>query len=145
LAIIDYLEAKYPTPSIYADDVEQNAKIKALAFDIACEVHPVNNLRVQQYLTQELAVGEQQKSDWVNHWMTIGLSAFEQQVIDCAGKYCFGDKVSLADICLIPQLYNAKRFGVDLTSYKTIGRIMANCEKHPAFIAALPENQPDAQ
>lgn len=144
LAIIDYLEDKPSEFSIYPANSKDKALVKAMAYDIACEVHPLNNLRVQQYLTGELSVNEQQKAQWVNQWMSLGFAAFEQQLARFSGQYCFGDQVSLADICLIPQLYNAKRFGIDLTPYPLINKVDDNCQQLDAFVKALPENQPDA-
>ncbi len=144
IAIIDYLDAKYPDVALYPCDIKQCAHVKALAFDIACEVHPLNNLRVQQYLASELEASDQQKLTWMHHWMTKGFKAVEKQLTSTAGTYCFGDTVTMADICLIPQIYNANRFGVDLSPYPLINRVVDTCSQHPAFIAAAPENQHDA-
>lgn len=144
MAIIDYLEAKYPDVSLYPEGLKEASKVKALAFDIACEVHPLNNLRVQQYLVSEFDATDDQKLKWMSHWIAKGFSAFEKQIQSTAGKYCFGDTVTMADICLIPQIYNAKRFGIDLSPYPKIIQIAEVCAKHPAFIAAAPESQPDA-
>jgi len=145
MAIIDYLDAKYPDVSLYPADIQQASLTKALAYDIACEVHPLNNLRVQQYLVGELDITDDQKAKWVNYWMTIGFKAFEQQLAKTSGKYCVGNEITMADVCLIPQIYNAKRFGVDLTAYPLINQVVEHCEQHPAFIKARPENQHDAQ
>lgn len=144
LAIIDYLDEKYPDVSVYPEDAVIKAKVKALSLDIACEIHPVNNLRVQQYLVEELSVSEQDKLMWSHHWMRVGFAAIEQQLATTAGQFCFGDDVTMADICLVPQIYNANRFEVDLGGFPNITRIVANCNKLPAFISALPENQKDA-
>jgi len=145
LAIIDYLEHKYPDVSLYPDNLVDKALVQALAYDVACEIHPLNNLRVQQYLTQQLAVDEQQKSAWVHHWITLGFEAFETQLKQTAGKYCVGDEISLADICLVPQVYNANRVNLAMQAYPLIQRVVGQCQQHPAFIAAQPENQADAQ
>ncbi|MGB0938419.1 MAG: maleylacetoacetate isomerase [Colwellia sp.] len=148
LAIIDYLEqlpsAKDGLNSFYPEPAKERAKVQAFSLDIACEIHPLNNLRVQQYLSQKMACNDTNKSQWINHWISIGFKAIEQQLTQTAGQYCFGDKVTLADICLIPQVYNAKRFKVDMTNYPYINKVVENCLILPAFIKALPENQKDA-
>ncbi|WP_077285355.1 maleylacetoacetate isomerase [Cognaticolwellia aestuarii] len=145
LAIIEYLDDKYPSSPLYPEDVVAKAKIKALALDIACEIHPVNNLRVQQYLAKHLSAQDSDKLAWSHHWMKIGFEAVEQQLKVNSGKYCFGDNMTMADICLVPQVYNAYRFNLDMSEFPNIRRVADNCNQHPAFIAALPENQADAQ
>lgn len=144
LAIIDYLEDKFPENSLYPINVKQKAEVKALAFDIACDVHPLNNLRVLQYLSGELATTDQQKSQWYHYWIHQGFKAFEQRLVKTSGLYCYGDNVTVADLCLIPQIYNALRFKLDMSAYPMINKVADNCAKLPAFIEALPENQPDA-
>ncbi len=145
LAIIDYLEEKYSEVAVYPNDAVLKAKVKAMALDVACEIHPVNNLRVQQYLANTLSVTEQDKLAWSHHWMSLGFAAIEKQLETSAGNFCFGNDVTLADICLVPQVYNANRFNVDMSAFSHINRVVNNCNKLPAFIAALPENQADAQ
>lgn len=145
IAIIEYLEDKYPALSVYPKDIVAKAKVKALALDVACEIHPVNNLRVQQYLVNEFSLQESDKLKWSHHWMKLGFAAVEQQLMANAGKYCFGDNITMADICLVPQVYNANRFNLDMSEFPNISRVVENCNQHPAFIAALPENQADAQ
>ncbi|MGB2740596.1 MAG: maleylacetoacetate isomerase [Cognaticolwellia sp.] len=145
MAIIDYLDEKFPLNSIYPKDIIAKAKVKALALDIACEIHPVNNLRVQQYLVKQLSVQENDKLAWNHHWMNLGFIAVEQQLKLNSGKYCFGDHITMADICLVPQVYNAYRFNLDMSEFPNICRVVDNCNQHAAFIAALPENQSDAQ
>ena len=145
LAIIDYIEAKYPNTPLYPVSIEDKAQVQALALDIACEIHPVNNLRVQQYLVKELGVSEPDKLAWSHHWMAKGFAALEQKLTTTSGQYCFGDQVSVADICLVPQVYNANRFNLDMTPYPLICAIVERCNQLPAFIKAMPENQPDAQ
>lgn len=145
LAIIDYLEEKYSEVTVYPNDAVLNAKVKAMALDVACEIHPVNNLRVQQYLTNTLSVTEQDKLAWSHHWMSLGFAAIEKQLETSSGSFCFGNDVTMADICLVPQVYNANRFNVDMSAFPHITRVVNNCNKLPAFIAALPENQADAQ
>lgn len=145
LAIIDYLDEKYPTFSVYPKCMVKRAQVKALALDIACEIHPINNLRIQQYLLNELSVSEQDKLAWSHYWMNFGFSSIEKQLQTTAGQFCFGDEITLADICLVPQVYNANRFKVDMNEFPNILRVVENCNKLTAFIAAIPENQIDAQ
>lgn len=144
LAIIDYLDDKYSDYPLYPNNLEHKALVKALSFDIACEIHPVNNLRVQQYIVRELDASLEQKTAWLDYWLSTGFKALETRLETTAGDFCFGDKVSVADLCLIPQVYNAVRFNIDMSAYKNINRIVINCNQLPAFIAALPENQDDA-
>lgn len=145
IAIVEYLDDKFPTVAIYPKDSIAKAKVKALALDVACEIHPVNNLRVQQYLTQQFSLQDSDKLTWSHHWMKIGFMAIEQQLKENSGKYSFGDEITMADICLVPQVYNANRFNLDMAEFPNIARVADNCNQHPAFIAALPENQADAQ
>ncbi len=145
LAIIDYLDQVYDEVPLYPKDLKLRAKVKALALDVACEIHPLNNLRVQQYLANSLAVNEQAKQAWLEHWMELGFTAIEKQLQNSAGTYCFADTISVADICLVAQVYNAIRFNVDMSAYPLINKVVENCNKLPAFIKAAPENQHDAQ
>ena len=145
LAIIDYLEGKKSDLSLYPDELQEQAKVRALALDIACEIHPLNNLRVQQYLTSELGIKDEAKQRWIDHWMTIGFKAIEKQLVRSAGCYCFKDQLTVADICLVAQVYNATRFNVDMASYPYINRVVENCNKLEAFQLALPENQIEAK
>jgi len=145
LAIIDYLEQTNAKQALYPNDARAKAKVQALSLDIACEVHPLNNLRVQQYLANSLKVSDEAKQRWLEYWMTIGFTAIETQLNSSAGQYCFDDTVTVADICLVAQVYNAHRFNVDMGAYPVINRVVENCNKLPAFIKALPENQDDAQ
>jgi maleylacetoacetate isomerase/maleylpyruvate isomerase len=118
--------------------------VQAISLDIACEIHPLNNLRVQQYLANELKLDELNKANWIEHWMGTGFTAIEKQLEKTAGLYCFANTITLADICLVAQVYNANRFKVDMSAYPIITRIVHQCNKNPAFIKALPENQEDA-
>jgi len=145
LAIIDYLEQRNTEHALYPQNIKSRAKVQALALDIACEIHPLNNLRVQQYLTNTLTVTDEAKQVWVEHWMNVGFMAIEKQLVKSAGKYCFANNVSVADICLVAQVYNAHRFNVDMSAYPLINKVVKNCNELPAFIKALPENQADAQ
>lgn len=144
LAIIDYIEEKYPKISLFPQQIKDKAMVKSMAMSIACDLHPLNNLRVLNYLKDELHIANQQKLQWYQHWVTTSFDAFETLLTLYAGKYCFGDTVSLADVCLIPQVYNAKRFAIEMSSYPLILAIYDRCNQHCAFINALPENQFDA-
>jgi maleylacetoacetate isomerase len=110
---------------------------------IACDVHPLNNLRVLQYLNQSFNVDDTQRQQWYIHWITVGFDALEKVLVKQPGKFCFGDTPSLADCCLVPQVYNAKRFNMSLDSYPHIESVYKHCKDHPAFIQAAPEQQPD--
>lgn len=145
LAIIDYLESSQQGLSLYPDCSKAKAKVQALSLDIACEIHPLNNLRVQQYLAAELKITNEAKTHWINHWMQIGFNAIEKQLVRTAGCYCFKDQITVADICLVAQVYNAKRFNVDMSCYPYINRVVDNCNKLEAFQLSLPENQPDVE
>ena len=149
LAIIDYLDnahtSQNPAVALYPSCHKARAKVQALALDIACEIHPLNNLRVQQYLANTLHIDNEAKQSWVTYWMDKGFTAIEQQLEVSAGEFCFGNQVTVADICLVAQVYNAHRFKVDMSNFKLINRIVEQCNTLPAFIKALPENQHDAQ
>ena len=145
LAIIDYVEATKSGLSLYPDGAQARAKVQALALDIACEIHPLNNLRVQQYLANDLSLQNEAKSAWIDHWMTVGFTAVEKQLTQTAGCYCFKDRITVVDICLVAQVYNANRFNVDMSAFPYINRVVDNCNKLEAFQLALPENQADSQ
>jgi maleylacetoacetate isomerase len=147
LAIIEYLEEKFPNPTLLPHDLLTRAQARAVAQSIACDIHPLNNLRVTNYLTQQFLVDEPQKMGWYQHWIELGLRALEQQLAHAptTGKYCFGDSPTIADICLVPQLLNARRFHCSLADYPTLVAIEEQCLILPAFTAALPANQPDAE
>lgn len=145
LAIIDYLEAKQPTPALMPADLALAMQVRAFSLDIACDIHPLNNLRVLQYLTGTLGVNETQKVAWIHHWLATGFTALEQRLARHVGLYCFGDVISLADVCLAPQVYNALRFQLDMTPYPMIMRVYQQLMTVPAFISAAPEQQADAQ
>lgn len=140
LAIIEYINEKYPTPPLLPDNIEDKARVRAFALTIVADTHPLCNLRVNNYLVNEFHISEDQKKQWIQHWITSGLTALEAQLTanKTAGKYCFGDTPTLADICLIPQLYSAKRFACDLSPYPTLTRVEKNCIELPAFIDAYP-------
>lgn len=146
MAILEYLEEQYPEPSILSDDLSKRAQIRAFAHSITCDIHPLNNLRILQYLKGTLAVTEEQKMDWYQHWIATGFKALEATIAssDESYVYCFGDTPSMADICLVAQIYNANRFNVALDDYPKLRRINETCLQLDTFKSALPENQADA-
>jgi maleylpyruvate isomerase len=146
LAIIEYLDELHPQPSLLAPNAVDRAYVRSLALSVACDIHPLNNLRVLRYLTGELKVSDEQKDTWYRHWCEQGLQALETTLArdTRVGKCCYGDTPTLADCCLIPQLYNARRFKCDLSTMPTILRIEQYCLSLDAFINAAPEKQPDA-
>lgn len=140
LSIIEFLEEEYPEPPLLPQNSYEKALIRSFALSIAADIHPINNLRVLNYLTHELSINDQQKIKWYDHWIHKGLSSLETQLknYDRVGKFCFGDEPTLADIVLIPQLYNAKRFNCNLNLYPTLLHVESNCVTHPAFYQAWP-------
>lgn len=146
LAIIEYLDELHPTPPLLPTTARDRARVRALALLVACDVHPLCNLRVMQYLENELGVDDAARRAWMLHWMHEGLTGMEAQVNDnpSTGDFCEGDMPGLADCCLVPQLYNARRYELDLRPYPTLCRIEANCNALTAFDLARPERQPDA-
>ena len=147
LAIIEYLEETHPRPPLLPQDAAGRARVRALALNIACEIHPLNNLRVLRYLTQVLGIGDDAKNAWYRHWVETGLAAFEAQLAASpgTGTFCHGDRPTLADVTLVPQVFNAQRFDCDLSAMPTIGRIHEACMALEAFTAAAPGRQPDAE
>ena len=147
LAIIEYLNDRHPQPPLLPADPLDRARVRSMALAIACEIHPLNNLRVLNYLRSELKQDDEGVGTWYRHWVSEGFSGLEQQAreFSAGGRYCFGDAVSLADVCLVPQMFNARRFKTDLTPFPTLTGISAHLESLPAFAAARPEVQPDAR
>ena len=146
MAIIEYLDEKYPSPPLMPVGLEDRAFVRSIAQAIACDIHPINNLRVLQYLSRTLAVEEPKRDEWYRHWVQEGFRAIESRLIArVTGPYCLGDTPTLADICLVPQVANANRLAVDMAPYPRIGAINATCLAHPAFAAAHPDRQPDAE
>ena len=146
LAILEYLDELWPTPALLPPTPRDRARVRAMAQLIACDIHPLNNLRVLQYLEREWNAPQNERDEWVRHWIVEGFHAFEAMLVEdlARGEFCEGDTPSIADCCLVPQVYNARRFSIDLTPFPTICQIEASCQALPAFEAAMPENQPDA-
>ena len=144
LSILEYLEEKYPSHSILPQDSQQRALARAFGLSIACDIHPLNNLRVLQHLTGELGLTDEQKNAWYAHWVEAGFASLEAQLSNSNGKFCFGDYATVADCCLIPQVYNALRFNIDLSAYPKIQSIYEHCSAFDAFQLAAPEAQPDS-
>jgi maleylacetoacetate isomerase len=147
VAIIEYLDEKHPKPPLLPLDPADKALVRSMAMIIACEVHPIQNLRVLNHVKKEYGQTDEQVNRWAQHWIDLGLSALEQMIGAGAGrgKFCFGDSPTLADICLVPQLGNARRYGCDLAKYPAILGIEKNCMALAAFTDAAPEKQPDAE
>ncbi|WP_435100687.1 maleylacetoacetate isomerase [Arhodomonas sp. AD133] len=146
LAICEYIDELQPSPALLPGDRAGRARVRAIAQSIACDIHPIDNLRVLKYLTGRLGVSEDDKLAWYHHWIHEGFRAIEATLADApeTGTYCHGESVTLADVCLVPQVYNANRFEVDLSAYPTIRRINDACLALAPFDRARPERQPDA-
>jgi len=147
LAIVEYLDETHPLPPLLPRDAAGRARVRAIALGIACEIHPLNNLRVLNYLTGTLGVTEAQKNGWYRYWIDVGFEALERQLSrdEATGTFCHGEAPTIADICLVPQLANARRFKIDVAPYTTLVRIEAACQALPAFAQAAPAHQPDAE
>jgi maleylpyruvate isomerase len=147
LAIIEYLDETHPSPALLPADAAGRARVRALAQMIACDIHPLNNLRVLRYLVRTLGISDEQKNAWYRHWILEGFAALEAHLArdPQTGRFCHGDAPTLADCCLAPQIYNAERFEIDMAPYPTIARIHAASVELPAFQAAHPARQPDAE
>jgi maleylacetoacetate isomerase len=147
LAIIEYLDEIHPEPPLLPRDPADRARVRALADIVACDIHPINNLRVLRYLTHELGRDETAIASWYNHWIAAGFQAIEPLLARDArtGNFCHGDSPGLADIALVPQVVNAERYRLDLAPYPTLERIYQNCIRLPAFDASHPRHQPDHQ
>src|SRR5688500_13627496 len=141
LAIIVYLDQTHRDPPLMPADPADGAHVRALAMAVACDIHPLNNLRVLKYLRGPLGVGEEAKDEWYRHWVADGLAALEAMAKPRAGAFLFGDSPTIADICLVPQLYNARRFSVPITDYPTLRRADETASAHAAFAAAHPDRQ----
>ncbi|WP_106003705.1 maleylacetoacetate isomerase [Magnetospirillum gryphiswaldense] len=145
LAILEYLDETHPDPALLPADPLGRARVRAIAQAIACDIHPINNLRVLQYLGGTLGLDQAAKDDWYRHWVETGLQAVEAMLAADrrTGVFCHGDQPGLADCCLVPQVFNARRFNCDLTALPTIMRIAERCEQIDAFNQAAPAQQPD--
>ncbi len=146
LAIIEYLDETKDGAALLPADPVGRARVRQLAQIIACDIHPINNLRILGYLTGKLGLSEEQRDEWYRHWVKEGFEALEALLQDKAtGTFCHGDSPTLADICLVPQVFNGLRFKVDMAPYPVINRIYAQCNTLDAFAEAKPDVQPDAE
>jgi maleylacetoacetate isomerase len=145
LAILEYLEEVFPLPALLPDDPADRARVRSLALHIACDLHPLNNLRVLQYLSGPLGIEDEAKQQWIQHWIHTGLAGVEQGLAALDGKLSLGRRPGYLEACLIPQVYNARRFACDLSQYPRILQMTEQCESLEAFANAAPEVQPDAQ
>jgi len=146
LAIVEYLDEAYPTPPLLPSYPLERARVRQIAYAIACDIHPINNQRIRQYLSGEAKLGEAEVSKWYAHWITVGFAALETMLSGSAetGRFCHGNEPTLADICLVPQMANAFRFKVPVAQFPTLLRIDAAARALPAFANAAPEKQSDA-
>ena len=146
MAIIEYLDELHPEPALLPHDPVGRAHVRALAQSIACEIHPLNNLRVLKYLVRELKIGDEAKNAWYRHWVREGLVAFERQLaLHPAGVYCYGSTPTLADCCLVPQIFNGQRFDCDFSGLPRTMAAFEACMQLDAFQRAQPSHCPDAE
>ncbi len=147
LAIIEYLEETRPQPPLLPRDAVERAYVRSIALAIACEIHPLNNLRVLRYLVKRLGVSDEQKNTWYRHWVEQGLASLEARMVAEArsGRYALGDAITIADVVIVPQIFNAQRMDCDLGSVPTLMHVFDHCMQLPAFIDAHPSAQPDAE
>ncbi len=147
MAILEYLEETYPEPALLPQDAAGRARVRSIAQAIACDIHPLNNLRVLKHLKHELGADDATKDAWYRHWINVGLRSIEAMLAGnpATGRYCHGDQVSMADVLLVPQVFNARRFDCDLSEMPTVLRIVEACSALEAFAKAEPARQPDAE
>ena len=147
LAIVEYLEERFPEPPLLPPAPADRAWVRAMAQIVACDIHPINNLRILQYLEKDLGLDDDARAAWARRWIDDGFAAMDAMLEGDprTGRHCFGDRPTLADVCLVPQVFNSRRVGVDLARYPTLARIHDNCMRLPAFADQAPERQPDAE
>jgi maleylacetoacetate isomerase/maleylpyruvate isomerase len=145
LAIIEYLDETHPEPPLLPADPAARARVRALALDIACEIHPLNNLRVLRYLVRDMKLGEDDKNRWYRHWVETGLEVVERQLAARPARFCHGDAPTLADCVLVPQIFNARRFDCRLDHVPQVMRVFDACMQLPAFADTQPSKCPDAE
>jgi maleylacetoacetate isomerase len=152
LAICEYLEEIHPEPRLLPGSARDRAIVRGMALAIACDIHPLNNIAITQYLRTDLQADDAGINRWISHWIARGFTALERWVATVADgahavdqRHCYGGQVTLADVCRVPQMYNARRFGVDVSAYPRLVAACAHLETLPPFVAARPENQPDAE
>jgi maleylpyruvate isomerase len=147
LAIIEFLEEQYPQPALLPSDPAARAYVWAIALTVACDIHPLNNLRVLRYLVRDLHVSDQDKDAWYRHWAEMGLGQLDRILVSrgLSGRYAFGDQVTIADLTIVPQVFNARRFGCDMKAAPTVAAICDRCMELDAFARAEPSAQPDAE
>src|SRR5207248_10227778 len=145
LAIIEWLDEKHPAPPLLPKEALARARVRSLAYLVASEIHPLNNLRVLQHLKRALGQTQEQIDTWYRHWIADGLAKLEADLAEGSSKFCYGDAPGMADCCLVPQIFNAKRYNSDLAPYPTTMRVFENCMKLEAFDRAQPSKQPDAE
>lgn len=144
LAIVEYLDETHPEPPLLPPDAVGRARVRALALDIACEIHPLNNLRVLRYLVRDLKLGEDDKNRWYRHWVETGLEVVERQLAAQPATFCHGSSPTLADVVLVPQVFNAQRFDCSTAHVPNVMRVFESCMKLDAFERTRPEHCPDA-
>ncbi|HTG97785.1 MAG TPA: maleylacetoacetate isomerase [Burkholderiales bacterium] len=145
LAIIEYLDETHPQPALIPREAKARARVRSLSYLVASEIHPVNNLRVLQHLKRALGQNEEQINTWYRHWIADGLAKLEVELAASKGKFCHGDTPTMADCCLVPQIFNAQRYQSDLAPYPSTMRVFETCMKLDAFDRAQPSRQPDAE
>jgi maleylpyruvate isomerase len=147
LAIIEYLDEQYPQPALLPGTAADRAYVRQLSLAMACDIHPLNNLRVLKYISGSMGQPDAVKQAWIVHWTKTGLDALELELARAPqrGRFCLADTPTMADCCLVPQLFNAQRFNIDLAPYPTLQAIDAECQKLEAFVQAHPGHQPDAE
>lgn len=147
IAIMEYLEETHPEPPLLPTGATARARVRSLALDVACDIHPLNNLRVRRYLSTALGLGDAPREEWIRHWIAVGFEAIERTLAGDGqtGSFCHGESPTLADCCLVPQIANAQRAKLPLDPYPTLRRIHENCLRLRAFTEAAPAAQPDAE